>query len=70
MSDMHAPYTVRRPGCTAWTTCETAAEAVRERDLANRICAEGHLIYDRRGGRNGAQPGNNSPAQTGKGGTR
>ena len=41
-----APYTIRRLGQTAWATVPTLAEALTERDTADRICQRGHLIID------------------------
>ena len=37
-------YTVRRPGNTAWAERLSLKEALRECEIANRICAPGHEI--------------------------
>ena len=36
-------WAVRRPGCVAWSHESTQADAMRERDVANRICP-GHIV--------------------------
>ena len=40
-----ARYTVRVPGCTAWSTHRTLAAAEREASKANRACRPGHEVY-------------------------
>ena len=36
-------YTVRRPGCAAWAEgIASLADAIAERDRADRVCAPGH----------------------------
>lgn len=45
MTTKTARYTVRAPGCTAWSTHRTLAAAQREAKVANRVCRPGHEVY-------------------------
>lgn len=47
---MGGRYSIRKPGMTAWATCETIAEARRQLKVANRSAGDGHKLIDNRTG--------------------
>lgn len=47
---MGGRYSIRKPGMTAWATCETIAEARRLLKSANRNAGDGHKLIDNRTG--------------------